>query len=284
MGKRLFTSGFAGCGWANQQAGKMIATAGEPRAAAGGDDDLPFSTKSQAADADRKMERTASMEIVTKDPADTSEKIRQFAERLGGFLVKSVTNGEGVARGIPSVRIPSERFEEARAEIRRLGKHVDSERVEAEDVTRQYVDLDARLKNLRNEEAQYLSIMKTREHGEGHARSQRKAERGSRTDRGTAGGVSGSFEAGGNRGDQRFPSNRGRCPVFWPQLAAALSTEGGNARRPEQSWKLCRCDGRIFLLPAILLWLTTILLGAAPAGESCAGRAEYSLVGHVRPL
>ena len=58
------------------------------------------------------------------------------------------------------IRVPAERLEEARAEIRKLGLRVESERVEAEDVTRQYVDLDARLRNLRSEEAQYLSIMK----------------------------------------------------------------------------------------------------------------------------
>ena len=78
--------------------------------------------KSEPSDADRKMERTASMDLVTKDPADTSEKIRQLTERLGGFLVKSVTNGEGVQGAFLQVRIPAEHFEEARAEIRKLGR------------------------------------------------------------------------------------------------------------------------------------------------------------------
>src|SRR6185369_1694795 len=113
----------------------------------------------------------------------------------------------------------------------------------------------------------------TREHGEGHARSQRKAERGSRTDRGTAGGVSGSFEAGGNRGDQRFPSNRGRCPCAWPQLAAALSTEGGNARRPEQSWKLCRCDGWI------LVHAASDIVVADDDSAECGGRLANLALG-----
>ena len=109
------------------------------------------------------------MEVVTKDPAGTAERIRQVAERLGGFLVKSVTNGQDVQGAFIAVCVPANRFEEARAEIRKLGVRVDSERVEAQDVTRQYVDLDARLRNLRGEEAQYLSIMNERAHRQGRA-------------------------------------------------------------------------------------------------------------------
>src|SRR4029077_19986328 len=113
-----------------------------------------------AIEADRKLARNSSMEVVAKDPADTAEKIRQIAERVGGFLVKSVTNGQDSQGAFLAICVPANRFEEARAEIRKLGLRVDSERVEAQDVTRQYVDLDARLRNLRSEEAQYLSIMK----------------------------------------------------------------------------------------------------------------------------
>ena len=42
-----------------------------------------------------------------------------------------------------------------------MAVRVDSENTDAQDVTRQYVDDDARLHNLRAEEAQYLAIMKS---------------------------------------------------------------------------------------------------------------------------
>jgi len=42
---------------------------------------------------DRKTVRTASMDLTVKSPRDTSEKVRQPAERLGGFLVTSEING-----------------------------------------------------------------------------------------------------------------------------------------------------------------------------------------------
>jgi len=46
------------------------------------------------------------------------------------------------------------------AEIRKLGLRVESEQMEAEDVTRQYVDQQAHLRNLRAQEAQYFTILK----------------------------------------------------------------------------------------------------------------------------
>ena len=68
--------------------------------------DLPAS-QPQSADADRKLVRNSSMELVTKDPADTAEKIRQVAERLGGVLVKSVTNGQDAQGAFLAVCVPA---------------------------------------------------------------------------------------------------------------------------------------------------------------------------------
>jgi len=54
-----------------------------------------------------------------------------------------------------TIRVPAGRFEEARAEIRKLGIRVEGEKIEAWDRTRQYVDQDASIRNLRAEESQY---------------------------------------------------------------------------------------------------------------------------------
>ena len=110
---------------------------------------------------DRKMVRTASMDMIVKSPRDTSEKVRQLAERLGGFLVTSETNGGQEASSASlQIRVPAAKFEEARSEIRKLGLRVESEKLNAEDVTKQYVDQSARLRNLRAQETQYLGILK----------------------------------------------------------------------------------------------------------------------------
>jgi len=223
---------------------------------------LPASQPS--ADADRKLVRNSSMEVVTKDPADTAERIRQVAERLGGFLVKSVTNGQDAQGAFLAVCVPANRFEEARAEIRKLGLRVDSERVEAQDVTRQYVDLDARLRNLRGEEAQYLSIMK----GAHTVKDALEVSEKLSNVRGQIEQQQAEFEALSKQ-------------VETVAISVSLRTEAaaqvfGLHWRPLYQLKIALRDGLdslgnytvamagfIFLLPTILLWLMTILVGAA---------------------
>ena len=53
-----------------------------------------------------------------------------------------------------------DKFELIGAEISKLGVRVESEKLEAQDVTKQYVDLSARLHNFHAQEAQYLGILK----------------------------------------------------------------------------------------------------------------------------
>lgn len=113
------------------------------------------------AKADRKMVRTAAVEMLVQRPAETAEKIRLLAEQEGGFLVNSEVRGDQYAAGATlTVRVPAERFEAVRDEIRKLGLRIENERIEAQDVTRQYADQEANLRNLRAEEQQYLLILK----------------------------------------------------------------------------------------------------------------------------
>jgi hypothetical protein len=113
------------------------------------------------ADTDRKMVRTATLEMLVQHPAETAEKIRLLAERQGGFLVSSEVRGQEYAvGGTLTIRVPAEKFDRVRDEIRKLSLRVESERIEAQDVTRQYADQEANLRNLRAEEQQYLLILK----------------------------------------------------------------------------------------------------------------------------
>lgn len=110
---------------------------------------------------DRKTIRTGSLDLIVKNPRDSSEKIRAIAERAGGFLVSSELYGnEEDSSASVTVRVPGVRFEETRAAIRRLGLRVEGDKLDGEDVTKQYVDQSARLRNLRAQETQYLGILK----------------------------------------------------------------------------------------------------------------------------
>lgn len=122
---------------------------------------LQSTSDSGNVEADRKMVRTATLEMLVQRPAETAEKIRELAERDGGFLVSSEVRGQGDAVGATlTIRVPAEKFDNVRDEVRKLGVRVESERIEAQDVTRQYTDQEANLRNLRAEEQQYLLILK----------------------------------------------------------------------------------------------------------------------------
>ena len=121
----------------------------------------PQDAATEDADKDRKIVRTSSLELVVSKPGEAAEKIRALAERVGGFLVSSEIRGDqDISGGALTIRVPAAQFEQARSEIRKLGLRVESERIEAQDVTKQYVDQGANLRNLRAEEAQYLAILK----------------------------------------------------------------------------------------------------------------------------
>jgi Domain of unknown function (DUF4349) len=110
---------------------------------------------------DRKIIRTGSLEAVVKSPAEAAEQIRNMAENLGGYVESAqVSSSQSAPTATITIRVPAARFEDAKAEIRKFTVRIESEKTDASDVTKQYVDLQARIRNLRAEEAQYLTIMK----------------------------------------------------------------------------------------------------------------------------
>lgn len=87
-------------------------------------------------------------------------------ESLGRVLTIVSTNGGAVQSSDTSgrtatfvLRIPAERFETAVVDLRRLGK-VTGNSLKSDEVTAQYVDLEARLRNLRAQEAVMLDLMR----------------------------------------------------------------------------------------------------------------------------
>jgi hypothetical protein len=111
---------------------------------------------------ERMVIRTGTLEIIAVDPLRATEQVRALATHLSGFVVSSRVSGsdERTRSAQVTVRIPAEYFDEARTEVRRLAKTVEQDTIEAHDVTREYVDQEASLRNARAEETQYLTILK----------------------------------------------------------------------------------------------------------------------------
>jgi hypothetical protein len=74
------------------------------------------------------------------------------AGRYGGFVETSSTQGVKVRSGTLVIRVPSDRFERAVHDLRALGQ-VRGQTISGRDVTSRIVDLQARLRNLKTQEA-----------------------------------------------------------------------------------------------------------------------------------
>jgi hypothetical protein len=120
---------------------------------------LAFSGEPDALDT-RKIIRNGSLELLVSDVGQSIIKIGSIATAVGGFVEKSTQTNSGGHSASVTVRIPAVRLDQVLAQIKGLATSVDRESLEARDVTRQYIDLDARLRNTQAEEAQYLQILK----------------------------------------------------------------------------------------------------------------------------
>jgi hypothetical protein len=214
--------------------------------------------------ADRKLVRTSSIDLLVARPAESAEKIRSLTERVGGFLVKSQTNGGQDATNVSlTIRVPAARFAEVGAEVRKLGLRVESEHMEAEDVTKQYVDQQAHLRNLRAQEEQYLIILK-----------QAKTVKDTLDVSEKLNGVRGEIEQ--QQAEFEALSKQVETVAISVSLHSEVEAKVFGLRwRPLFELKLAMMQGLegladyattmfsfIFYLPAILLWFATILLGA----------------------
>lgn len=81
------------------------------------------------------------------------------AQRYGGFVESSSTAGVKHRSGDLLIRVPSDRFDEAMTDLRGLGQ-VESQTISGQDVTSQFVDLEARLRTWESQEAALLRLMR----------------------------------------------------------------------------------------------------------------------------
>lgn len=116
---------------------------------------------------DRKIIRNANITLELAAPADGQRKIASIAEAHGGFVVTSeVTQHEGGDKSNPEtiisivVRLPAAQFGPAVEEIRGIGNRIRQEKITGQDVTEEYLDLEARIRSKKALEAQFLEIMK----------------------------------------------------------------------------------------------------------------------------
>jgi predicted RNase H-like nuclease (RuvC/YqgF family) len=100
------------------------------------------------------------VDIVVGDFTEAANDISAVAEGLGGYTVSShiTERAAGAISGI-SIRVPAERLDEALQAIRELAVEVKTLDTSSQDITEEFTDLQAQLRNLEAGEAQFLELM-----------------------------------------------------------------------------------------------------------------------------
>ncbi len=109
--------------------------------------------------------RERRLEHCDQRPKTRMKEISDLAKEMGGFVVSSnmyqntSSTGKQVPQGSIVIRVPSEKLDEALAKIKAGAVDVPSENRSGQDVTSQYVDLQAQLTAKQAAEKKLLEIM-----------------------------------------------------------------------------------------------------------------------------
>jgi hypothetical protein len=121
--------------------------------------------------ADRKIVRTATLELEVEDVAAAVQEAEDVAVAARGFVSESNVfvdappgpDGDGTPKRTQTasvtIRVPAEAYSSVMSKLRGIAKEVRSERSEASEVTEEFTDLEARLRNLEATEASYLELL-----------------------------------------------------------------------------------------------------------------------------
>ncbi|MGB9708788.1 MAG: DUF4349 domain-containing protein [Infirmifilum sp.] len=106
----------------------------------------------------RNMSYIVYMSLSVQDVKSTVQSITVIAAKLGGYVSSTDFSEESGQRASVTIKVPAQIYKEAVKEISSLGR-LDKLQENAIDVTDQWVDLNARLRNLKAEEDRLLQLL-----------------------------------------------------------------------------------------------------------------------------
>lgn len=137
------------------------ANTGDVAVATGMNSDIAFSPASQVA---RKIVANASMALIVSNTETMVDQIQGLLDQVGGYvsdanLYKSSYGDAELLRGTLTLRVPADQLSTVMEQLREMAVDVRSENLTREDVTDQYSDVEAQLRNLRNTESELQALL-----------------------------------------------------------------------------------------------------------------------------
>lgn len=114
----------------------------------------------------RKVMRRAALVLEVPSPGKVETEVTTLVERAGGYVAgashqrRSDEGARSVEQVTLTLRVPSDKLGSVLARIKRLGAGSAVESLSSEDVTEEYIDLEAGLKNQRAMEGELLELLK----------------------------------------------------------------------------------------------------------------------------
>ena len=111
---------------------------------------------------DRQIIKTGSLELVVEDVEGSADVITSITKKYRGLIAyQDISDSQNnKKRASITIRVPNENFEAAIDELKEHAIKITRELVNTKDVTEEYADLQAQLKNKRAVEVQYLETLK----------------------------------------------------------------------------------------------------------------------------
>ncbi|HET7629660.1 MAG TPA: DUF4349 domain-containing protein [Bacillales bacterium] len=119
-------------------------------------------------DAERMIIYTANLAVTVNDFDAADKQMRSLVSSYGGYVVHSFVSNSasGHPTGTITVRVPQPKFTDFLGQVEKLANEVVRKNVQGQDVTKQYVDLSARLKAQQEVKTRLESFLKEADNSE----------------------------------------------------------------------------------------------------------------------
>lgn len=118
-----------------------------------------------AAEVDQRIIKNGTLRLTVDKVSASLDAVAAIAKDRKGFVQSSSSSEreDGKHDGQVTIRVPALQFEATMGDVKALAKVVNYEFATGQDVTEQYTDLQAQLRNAQAQEEEYLRIMKKAE-------------------------------------------------------------------------------------------------------------------------
>lgn len=216
---------------------------------------------------ERKIIKDAELTLEVPSPTDAQHKVTSIAEAHSGFVVTSESKqrpaGDETQRLLDItlvLRVPSAQFGTVLDQVRTISNVVSQEKQTGQDVTEEFVDLEARIRTQKALETQFLEIMKQAHKVEDALEVQRQIAE-----------VRGEIEK--LEGRKRFLENRASLSTITVNLrqtgsGIVVNTSGFGRRIKNAVSESIDLAGAIilFLIQFVIVMIPIFLLVILPAG------------------